>query len=110
MIRFAVNLRCLRIGGRSLLPGQSRHSSGRQVMKRAICWCILVGFCFSSGLAQQSPTATSTLGGNAAVPTLVNFNGIVTDSNAKPFAGMVGITFSLYKDQQGGAPLWVETQ
>src|SRR5277367_7149684 len=79
-------------------------------MKRAICWCMLVVLCFSSALAQQSPTATSSLGGNAAVPTLVNFNGTVTDTTAKSLGGMLGVTFSLYSAQQGGAPLWVETQ
>ena len=45
-------------------------------MKRAICWWMLVVFCFSSGLAQQSPTATSGAGVKASVPTLANFNGL----------------------------------
>jgi hypothetical protein len=30
--------------------------------------------------------------------------------NGKPLAGVVGVTFYLYKDQEGGAPLWLETQ
>jgi hypothetical protein len=30
--------------------------------------------------------------------------------SSKPLAGTVGVTFSLYKEEQGGAPLWVETQ
>jgi hypothetical protein len=79
-------------------------------MKRAICLCMLVVFCFSSGLAQQSPTTTSEGGEHTAVPTLVNFNGAVTDANAKSLAGTVGVTFYLYSTQQGGAPLWLETQ
>jgi hypothetical protein len=44
------------------------------------------------------------------VPTLVNFSGVLTDANGKPLTGTVGATFFLYKDQQGGAPLWLETQ
>jgi hypothetical protein len=28
----------------------------------------------------------------------------------KPLTGITGITFLLYKDQDGGAPLWMETQ
>ena len=79
-------------------------------MKRAICWWVLVVFCFSSGLAQPSPTTASKGGEYAAVPTLVNFNGMVADASGKSLGSMVGITFSLYKDQQGGAPLWMETQ
>src|SRR5262249_7345513 len=32
------------------------------------------------------------------------------DRNGQPFTGVVGVTFSLYRDQQGGAPLWTENQ
>lgn len=46
----------------------------------------------------------------SVVPTLVNFSGTVTDVNGKPLNGTVGVTFFLYKDEQGGAPLWIETQ
>ncbi|MGA8540209.1 MAG: hypothetical protein WB566_11970 [Terriglobales bacterium] len=28
----------------------------------------------------------------------------------KTLTGTVGVTFSLYKDSQGGSPLWLETQ
>jgi hypothetical protein len=41
------------------------------------------------------------------VPHLVQFSGMVSDVGGKPLAGM---TFALYKDQQGRAPLWIETQ
>ncbi len=46
----------------------------------------------------------------AAVPSLTSFSGILTDLNGKPLTGVVGVTLSLYKEQQGGAPLWVEVQ
>src|SRR6516164_5548456 len=46
----------------------------------------------------------------AVVPPVVRFSGNLTNDNGKPLNGIVGVTFSLYKDQQGGAPLWVETQ
>jgi hypothetical protein len=45
-----------------------------------------------------------------SIPPLVQFGGVVVDPNGKPMTGAVGITFAVYKDQQGGAPLWVETQ
>src|SRR5215469_13067962 len=47
---------------------------------------------------------------SAVVPPLVKFSGNVTDDNGKPPSGIVGVTFYLYKDSQGGAPLWMETQ
>jgi hypothetical protein len=35
---------------------------------------------------------------------------LVKDANGKALTTTIGITFLLYKDQQGGAPLWMETQ
>jgi endosialidase-like protein len=48
--------------------------------------------------------------GSNVVPALVKFSGVLTDGSGKPLAGTVGVTFSLYKDEQGGSPLWLETQ
>ena len=55
-------------------------------------------------LAQQTTTT------NAVVPNLVNFSGTLRDVSGKPLTGIVGVTFYLYQDQQGGTPLWMETQ
>jgi hypothetical protein len=41
---------------------------------------------------------------------MVNFSGTLTDVNGKPLTGTSGVTFYLYKDSQGGSPLWLETQ
>ncbi len=57
--------------------------------------------------AQQSKSYETT---KNAVPPLVNFNGVLTDTTGKPLSGIVGVTFSFYKDQEGGAPLWMEVQ
>jgi len=62
--------------------------------------------CSLFGQAQQT-VATST---NAVVPTLVSFSGVLTGSNGKPLTSITGVTFSLYAEQEGGAPLWLETQ
>jgi trimeric autotransporter adhesin len=56
--------------------------------------------------AQQS-VATAT---NVVVPPLVNFNGVLADIDGKPLTGVVGVTFYIYNEQQGSAPLWMETQ
>jgi N-acetylneuraminic acid mutarotase len=65
-----------------------------------LLWISLMGW--ASG--QQASSNPST------VPTIIRFGGSVADANGKPLSGVVGVTFSLYADQQGGAPLWVETQ
>src|ERR1700722_12592745 len=54
-------------------------------------------------LAQSTaPPASSA----ATVPTLVKFSGALNGASSN----LVGITFAFYKDQQGGSPLWLETQ
>jgi hypothetical protein len=72
-------------------------------MRRAGCWLLwmsLAGWAWG----QQASFNPGT------VPTVIRFSGNLADTNGKPLSGMEGVTFSLYKDEQGGAPLWVETQ
>jgi hypothetical protein len=69
---------------------------------------VIVGFLlFVLSIAAQTASSGST---SSSVPPLVNFNGVLADTNGKPLTGTVGVTFYLYQDQQGGAPLWLETQ
>jgi len=57
-------------------------------------------------LAQQaSPTTTASV-----VPRLITFSGVLKDGSGHALEGVVGVTFSLYKEQDGGAALWLETQ
>jgi hypothetical protein len=44
------------------------------------------------------------------VPRLVRFVGTLKDELGKPRTGVVGVTFAVYKEQEGGAALWLETQ
>ena len=60
--------------------------------------------------AAQTPDTGLPAPASAQVPRLIRFSGIAKDETGKPTTGAVGVTFSLYKDEQGGAPLWVETQ
>jgi hypothetical protein len=55
--------------------------------------------------AQQTPNVAAN-----SIPALVQFGGVLVDVNGKPLTGTVGVTFAVYKNQEGGAPLWVETQ
>jgi len=67
--------------------------------------CALLITCLVN--AQQVSPAT---GVNEVVPPMVSFNGVLTDLNSKPLTGVVGVMFALYKDEQGGVPLWTEMQ
>src|SRR5450755_2923517 len=55
---------------------------------------------------QPVPSATSA----AVVPRLVSFSGKAVDAQGKPLSGIAGVTFTIYKGQSDGAPLWMETQ
>jgi hypothetical protein len=46
----------------------------------------------------------------SAVPRLVSYSGVLKDVNGHAVTGLAGATFLIYKDQEGGAPLWLETQ
>jgi hypothetical protein len=70
-----------------------------------VCAFLLLACCALPMAAQQSASASP----NVTVPQVVNFSGLLNDGN-KPLTGMVGVTFSLYKESQGGTPLWIETQ
>ncbi len=44
------------------------------------------------------------------VPRLIQFSGVLRDSQKKPLTGSVLVTFSIYAGQEDGTPLWTETQ
>ena len=70
--------------------------------------CVLVGF-----LSLVLPMAAQTSGSSPAsaqVPPLIQFSSVAADEGDNSLSGVVSITFSLYSGQQGGAPLWTETQ
>jgi hypothetical protein len=54
--------------------------------------------------------STNNLGSTESVPRLVKFGGVVKDEGGHARTGVVGVTFAIYKDQEGGVPLWLETQ
>jgi trimeric autotransporter adhesin len=72
---------------------------------------VIVSFLSAVVGTTQAQTAASNAGPTSTqVPRLIKFSGLAQDETKKPLNGVVGMTFSLYKDQQGGSPLWVETQ
>src|SRR5580704_12541570 len=70
--------------------------------------CIAVGF-LSLCLSLSAQTASSSTS-SSQVPPLIQFSNVATDDRGDSLSGVVNITFSLYAGQQGGEPLWVETQ
>ena len=61
-------------------------------------------------LLSHTPTLEAQTAAQTTVPRLVHFSGTATDLNGQPLNGVVGITFLLYAEQTGGAPLWLENQ
>jgi hypothetical protein len=54
--------------------------------------------------------ATAQAPAGSALPRLMRFSGTAKDAGGNPVTGITGITFALYPEQTGGAPLWSETQ
>jgi hypothetical protein len=69
----------------------------------SICAVLLV-VCSTMVVRAQAVTK-----GTTAVPRLVQFSGTLTDGG-KALTGVVGVTFSLYAEQEGGTPIWMEGQ
>jgi hypothetical protein len=61
----------------------------------------------TAGQTGQTATQPSASPG---VPRLVKFSGLVKDASGNLLTNTVGIMFSIYSEQTGGAPLWQETQ
>ncbi len=75
-------------------------------MRRATSSFALVVFAlvlFSAASAQQASVTT--------VPNLIRYGGALRDAQGAPFSSSaVGVTFAIYNQQDGGAPVWMETQ
>jgi trimeric autotransporter adhesin len=77
-----------------------------QFVRNLLLGCTLIVLICVAANAQNTVTATAT----TVVPRLVNFSGSAVNDQGKPVTGIVGVTFCIYNAQEGGAPLWMETQ
>jgi hypothetical protein len=66
-------------------------------------------FAQQSSAAPAAPVGAGSAGGSV-VPRLVNYSGLLQDASGKPITTIREVTFLLYQDAQGGAPVWMETQ
>ena len=69
-----------------------------------------LGILFLSALLGAQQTASNTSSSTAVVPRLVSYSGKVGGAQGTPASGVAGVTFAIYREQTGGAPLWLETQ
>ena len=94
-IRIAVGLSVFSLGFFLVLSGQALSAEGSPAEKS------------SDKAANYNGAAAQAA---VSAPRLIQFSGVLGDANGKPLTGVQGVTFALYKDQEGGAPLWLETQ
>jgi hypothetical protein len=73
---------------------------------RTIASVVLLSGFLSGISAQQGPTTTPL----TTVPRLVRISNTFHPANGLAAAPVEGVTFSIYKEEQGGTPLWQETQ
>ena len=70
--------------------------------------CILIACIIAVGIVLPAAGQESAI--SVSVPRLINYSGVAKDANGNPLSGTQGVIFALYKDEQGGAALWLETQ
>ena len=61
-------------------------------------------------MAAAEAASSAATAATSPVPQVVTYTGTASDANGEPLTSVIGVTFLLYKDSQGGAPLWMETQ
>ena len=74
-------------------------------MKATIAWALRV-----ISVISMVSIAVGQNGKEPIIPAFVKYSGSLTDANGRPVSGTVEVTFSLYKEQQGGPALWMESQ
>ncbi|MBV9155864.1 MAG: hypothetical protein JO097_06360, partial [Acidobacteriaceae bacterium] len=77
----------------------------RKIHAFLISACCLLTAVGQLSLGQEQGQITG-----STVPRLISFTGAIKDAAGKPVSGPVSVTFSLFAEQEGGTPLWTETQ
>jgi hypothetical protein len=79
-------------------------------MNRSAHFLLFALLCLGLATVASLAAQQSNEDAGASVPHLIRFSGVLKDGEGKAAQGTVGVTFTFYKDQQGGALLWMETQ
>jgi hypothetical protein len=88
----------------------AKHSNRKNRLLFAVLLLVSLGTLAFGQVADSAAPAAAAGSASATVPRLIQFSGAARDGGGKPLTGTIGITFFLYKEEQGGAPLWIETQ
>ena len=86
----------------------------RRILVTVVLTCLLG----TAGLRAQSGPAGGSSSDGSVVPRLIKYSGAInsaitqsgTDGSANAAPGIVSLSFSLYEVQEGGSPLWSESQ
>ena len=78
--------------------------------QRSLLVLAFIGVTLSQLSAQTPPNSTNLDESASVIPRYIRFSGTATQLSPPSDSSVIGVTFSLYADQQGGSPLWVETQ
>jgi trimeric autotransporter adhesin len=80
-------------------------------MKNRPLWSVLlfVWVLLTPAAAPAQQSAIEPAASNV-VPNLINYSAVLKDASGRPLTGITGVTFLLYNVEQGGTPLWLETQ
>jgi hypothetical protein len=71
----------------------------------------ILAFAVFSACAQTiTPRTPIAATAPTVVPTLIPYSGIALGDDGKPLTGEMLVTTSLFKDEEGGEPLWTESQ
>ncbi len=57
-----------------------------------------------------TPVSFAQTSASASVPNFIRYEGTLHDSRGVAASTTAGVTFAIYKQQEGGAPVWMETQ
>ena len=76
---------------------------------------LILALAFGAIIGAQQPSAqerraTGKNDDSSAVPRLIRYNGVYHNSGQQAQSGVAGVTFSIYRDQFDGTPLWSEIQ
>ena len=99
-----MKLLCLFQTAGGSLSGQTIGSATKMRLIVARIATILVAVCIGSLFAQEPDKPVT------SVPRLVRVNGTFHPANGLPVGTVEGATLAIYREEQGGAPLWQETQ
>ena len=88
-----------------------RMRNGIWIALLCVCaWVVPSAWSQDPNVAAPTASVSAVPISPAQVPRLVRFSGTLLDESGKPRTGVTGLTLLFYKDQSGGAPLWMETQ